>query len=83
MKTTIESDRIRLVAENDDDNQAIVAIINLYCCSGHGNNDIGNDMGCFIINNLPKNYVCIPLEDVCEKLAYKSGNLIDINTLDN
>ncbi len=79
MKTEIEFDRIRLTAENEDDNQAILAIMNLQCAAGGTSDAIANDSGCFPQEGDPPafNWCCIPLEDVCEKLARRSGNLVD------
>lgn len=77
MKIQIEADRIRLTAENDEDNEAILAIDYLYCASGQCSDDIGNDTGCIIEDEQPYNYCCIPREEECEAIARKSGNLID------
>jgi hypothetical protein len=64
VKTYIEEDRIRLVAENDDENQAVLAMINVFAATGYPDDGFANyglvhDYGCLRGKGL--NYCCIPL----------------------
>ena len=74
MEITIEKDRIRLMAENDDDNEAINSIINLMAAAAYPCDDIGNDFGSD--EDYRFGYCCIPLDDDIQAHAINTGHLI-------
>lgn len=89
MKVEIESDRIRLTAENSDENDSILSIMDLMAAArypGENQDDIPNDSGCHVIegrSDLARNYCCIPLPDDAQAHAVKTGGLVMEPTEEN
>ena|SRR5579862_3278720 len=86
MKVKIEKDRIRLIAECERENEAIGAMMSLYCAASVPDespepDSIGNDSGCYLAKEL--NYCCIPRQDDCEAHAVKIGKFIVDPTPEN
>jgi hypothetical protein len=79
MRTEIENDRIRLTAENEDENEAIRSIEHLFWATGFDDNSLTNEGVCGDFGwdrDVGFNYCCIPLPDDCEAHALKTGHLI-------
>jgi hypothetical protein len=63
MKTYIERDRIRLVAENENDNEAIIAIADVFGtneCPHGGTGERGLSDDCGSLRGQPLAYCCLP-----------------------